>query len=700
MKSKKQNKRTRKYKRVKTRKIKGGALLYKNGKWVALVNQIAIQNENVRLYRESEARMMNLLKIPYGPLKTILSDIPYVIGFFNSVDYYVKRRILANLTMAIDYREAMHYQDKPHKDFLAILNVLRDDLSGIFYTITAPAVNEEPLWHIDELKEKIVNLKEQEEFLQQEIDKGDEQTNYAIYIDKLQDVKEKLLAANTEYEKIQQPGIQLPSQSIKTTNPFKALSSSEPEEGPSSPTKLKQPELAAELAEESELKPTKLEKLLDETKIIDEAIAESRLERLHSAEGTFEKSEIIELPFFVNVPSLPEKKSTSKKDIYYVEFLSEQNYRICDNILSQSPDNSDLLIILSELFKTSGTIKTKKKFEKHVEDQKQILYAVIYWFIHTHTKYTGKEKLLPFDIANIYWLLYIINAFKNVTPSCMISDLTFVFYRDIDKQLDYIYNSLRIYCSYFSKNMLSMIPHRLDISFGTYKYLFETFNTLFQDFNLGGADFIKSMLTKCLINMQIIPQSVEIFDLPNILLSVYTIDESLSISKTPPLFHTSMDEIQQSTYMEMVALQDYIAQTSDTREMVTHMRDVILNKYILGLIEHSVRELNELIERKELNTVFIRKIILIFYNLIFTSRPPNNYIFDINKFRGNTHIKNFIKSLFKILNLLKQKLTDDDMHHMFNQLYVFITIYFPPMMHGVFDPTFIKTSNYIFDHDL
>ncbi len=179
MKSKKQIKRTRKYKKVKTRKIKGGRLLYKNGKWVALVNQNAIQNDNVRLYRESEARMMNLLKIPDGrPLDNILSDIPYVIGAFNSVDYFVQRRILANLKAAIDYRDAMNYQDTGHKQFLAILNRLQEVLSGIFSTAQPPPDVEEPPWHIDELKETINNLKEQEEFLQKEIDRiGDEQHN-------------------------------------------------------------------------------------------------------------------------------------------------------------------------------------------------------------------------------------------------------------------------------------------------------------------------------------------------------------------------------------------------------------------------------------------------------------------------------------------------------------------------------------------
>ena len=383
MKSKKQIKRTRKYKRVKSRKIKGGKILYKNGKWVAEVNHNTIQNDNVRIYREAEARMMNLLKIPDGrPLNTILSDIPYVTGFFNSVDFFVQRRIIANLETAIDYRQRIGELDAGHKHFLDILNALREALNGIFSTVQQPEVAETP-WHTDELKETIDNLKEQEEFLKREIDRLGDQLQ--SYIDKLSDVKQKLEAAIKEYEDTQKPGLQLYAQPIKSKNPFDVLASTELE-SPSSPTKSKQPELA-ELAEEPELKPKKLEQLLDETKMIDEAIAKSKLERL-SAEDQSVKADFIqfEMPLHKSVYSLPEKISTSEQDIQYVEFLSEQNYRICHDILSNSPDSSDNLRILSTLFKSSGKIiKNKKEFDKYVKNQNQILYVVIYWFIYVVT---------------------------------------------------------------------------------------------------------------------------------------------------------------------------------------------------------------------------------------------------------------------------------------------------------------------------
>jgi hypothetical protein len=302
---------------------------------------------------------------------------------------------------------------------------------------------------------------------------------------------------------------------------------------------------------------------------------------------------------------------------------------------------------------------------------------------------------------NLEELYDLINAFKNLTPSCEINDIKLIKYPypGIDMYLQHIYTTLHIYASYFSKDMLSMIPHRLDISFVTYRYIFETFNELFRDLKSGEVSYIKSTLSKCISNIDRIGKPVHVDIFPNMEKPTYVFDESLSISKIPPLFHTIMNEMQQKTIDRLKPQKAKPIATPEVEKDICHARDDIINVYVANLIDNSIRELDELVQRKEPNILFIKKIILIFYDLIFTSRPPYNYIFNMSISSRSTEFK---QAMLELLIIIKDNLPKDDMYLMYNQLYAFLSIYFPleDREKKDLEPTFIRTSNYIFEHDL
>ena len=744
MKSKKQMKnRTRKYKKNKT--LKGGKLDYKHGKWVAHVNQRAIQNDNVRMYRESEARMMNLLKIPNNrPLTNILTDIPYMIAMFNAVDYYKQRRIISNLITAIERRELMNYADKGHQDFLRILTDLLPVLTGIFDALPAPAAEEEPDW-LDELHDKITNLEEEVDFLQREIEKFNEEEEhqlymvkqssiehqlktseeverhdieqqfhqnkvefeklislYADYKDKLIKNKQQLEATKKELADIQTQGKLSPSESIKSSlNAYSALV------GPPSPVKMiKTPPSSP--VKEFKPKPKanvskKKEKGNDfEAALLEAALADATLETKQLSEKS-KAEEMLDMPRNKFVRKLSSKLESRSKNRNYVRFLSKESYDICQGIL-QYPEDKENLKILYDMSTLSGRILSDEDAKMYKELQHDVFYSVIFWFIYSHIQSNG----LPFDIENIYWLLYLINDFNNVIPSCQISDIQLTKYqndplkrKEFDTYLNHIYKALHIYSSYFSKNMLQLIPSgKLTISFASYKYIFETFNALFKYLTKGQIVLLKPVLEKCIRNISSYTPQFEPSIFPTIESPIYLFDDRLSIVQTPPLFHDEMNTLQKIESDQLTELKArYESHPSDDiYGAICSERNVILNRYIDSLLEKSTRELNELQDRNII--MFIKKILLIFYDLMFTSSPINglNYIFDVS---GSPHVEPFILSmkgvLHKLIPMMKSK--DKDAILIFNQLYAFLSIYFPPMEETM-DDTFIETSEYIFKNNL
>jgi hypothetical protein len=85
---------------------------------------------------------------------------------------------------------------------------------------------------------------------------------------------------------------------------------------------------------------------------------------------------------------------------------------------------------------------------------------------------------------------------------------------------------------------------------------------------------------------------------------------------------------------------------------------------------------------------------------MITSSPIHglNYIVDVS---GSPHVKSFISSMKGILHKLipMVKSNNKDAILIFNQLYAFLSIYFPPI-EETFDDTFIETSDYIFKNNL
>lgn len=688
LKYKKNKKRTRKYKKNKTLKIKGGKLIYKNDKWVAEVNHNAIQNDNVRLYREAEARMMNLLKIPNDgrKLTDVLSNIPYMTFQFNAVDYYIQRRIISNLEDAIKYREKMNYQDDGHLGFLVILTTLHEVLYGIFQEKLPPVGVEEPPWRIDELQDMITNLKEQRDFFTNEIEKG-ESPELQLYLDKLEEINKQLETLTTEIDGIQAPGAEQPPLPIApSANPYEILAGEDDE-----------PTLHESLFVEPGLPESNPIRKPDRAA----AAAEEPVPIPHASSYVEEQHIIVQNAI---IPKLPNKLIEPRDR--YVHFLTKYDYEQCIKLLESNPDYIKLLTRLYEKTSSSGKIIPEKKYDDYIKAQNTIFYAVIHSYINNAMYDTRKIN------NNFYWLLYLINAFKNVYPSCQLSNENFLKFSDesIQQFLKKLYNWICIIVSFLSKNMLSLINSNrfIQTPFNTYVYLFETFNILFTYYTTDDEiSLIKRVLIKCISNIQERRQfRFEKFTFyPDTSRPIFIFDTS--ILQTPPLFHDIMNEKGRLTLSKIKDLLK-TEHNDENRNMFCNARNEIIDDYLKTLLETSTKEINELLTRKENNTVFIKKIILIFYNLMYTSVPYDDYVFkqenmvDIIANQFKLSITKFLTQLKKAIETgtFTTVIEQNDIYLTYNQLYSFIAIYFYPIRPIVYDDTFNITTNYIFENDL
>jgi len=612
----------------------------------------------------------------------------------------------------------------------------------MFEDIPPPTVDEEPSWYIDELTDKITNLEEEYDFIQLEMSKFVEEEQ--VYMAKKTSIEQQLESVTSEFEKAQAEKISIQQQLESITSEFEKLiqlqtdykskltgiedqlekTKAEKESTQTLGTHLTSLPLPTAantfgiFADDTE-SPVSLmpDQSKEKAASIDQSLTISKGKK--KKEGAAEENALIEdaiaaskLPKdvsddYINISNKPytkfvEKEEPKSTDRYYVHFLSKDDYEKCvQTLVSEDPSYTANLNKLYSMSGRAGTILSKSKFDEYSSYQNIVFYAVISSYINLHI---NRKKL---NLNIFYWLLYLINAFKNVTPLCEINDtyLAKFPYKDLPPSLEILYIYLRIYCSFFSNNMLESNSNNfMQTPLNTYVYLFVSFNNLFKHYNDGSISNIKKTLMKCISNIQErqkLPFNPVTF-FPDMKNPIFVFDASILQT---PLFNDSMNEKQQQTIAKLTHLEQTSEYTPETHAILCDARNKIINEYIQTLLELSTSEINELIKRKENNTLFIKKIMLIFYNLMYTSMSPDDYIF--NQENMTVISTPFKMAITKFLTQLKTTIetksftgNEHEIYLTYNQLYSFINIYFYPIRINWYDAIFIESSDYIFEHDL
>jgi hypothetical protein len=708
MKTKHIFRKTQKQKRKKqTKKLKqkGGRLIgnpNEIGKWLAIPHADATVDE----YRKCEARFMNMFpSIPSTDdnlrgLFGILQDHARIIAEFLKLNYAGRRRALKNLENAITLRNAFPTPDQGHRAFLGIEEDLFAALDAL-PKLSAPMGPQLPTFDdVDMIASDITNLKsylEQLErgFIPPDLTEADLPTEHT-------DVHANIERLEKQYRDMhKQPDLFPTIGEAKISTVDETSKSSTADEAASKPlSKKKVPNVlqkAAAAAEDEQALDVAFQTATEGTAFF------------HSMPTT-NLSDILSFRKFAELKPRVENTST-------VQFLSDKTYT---TFLSNYDENKGVVTAMKEM----KAIEKKSLLDpRGIKRHKELTRHVLFFMIKDILEVNFGQRV--YQTQHVLHSIQMFYLFTETSPPFFLEQP--IVPANLLPILHIFYNAVYLILSQFSKNELSQNYYIIISGFylGDYLYFFKLFEYVFKKYDSEAITKLKIIVRKCIVNMNskvnVKPRLVVLFDLP-----CYTLNESISIQESSPLFHEMMNATAQRIHTISLEERTRIKKIKSDAEkgLVVDLRSLAhdlsvfnlrnITEYLTTFIDNVIPEIKEL--RKKDKGFFRDKMLLIVkaFLSVFSNTISSleYYKFDKSQFANfsiiETELELFIKFLRVTIMAQKNGYIDasNEIYFTYVNLYHFMYFYVYTEIgsNKKFESenaTIVNaTVDYIFDHDL